>query len=175
MSTDDILPPLQIAFIGPSGAGKTTLIEALLPLLAETGLRVGVVKHTHHSIVQDAPGKDSWRFDRAGAHRVLLVTPERIFFQHAAGLEVASDPDLLLAGCDLVLHEGGRSLGHAKVLVGETPDQSARRSTGGEPVAVVDAGHGGLPSFSRDDAHGVAGFLVALVAGRRSVDLLTAV
>lgn len=52
---------------GSSGAGKTTLIEALIPRLIHDGLQVAVVKHGAHNVTIDAPGKDSDRFFRAGA------------------------------------------------------------------------------------------------------------
>ncbi|WP_290797492.1 molybdopterin-guanine dinucleotide biosynthesis protein MobB, partial [Halomonas sp.] len=51
------LPLLGIA--AWSGTGKTTLLEALLPRLAERGLRVAVIKHAHHTFDVDQPGKDS--------------------------------------------------------------------------------------------------------------------
>ncbi len=51
------LPILGIC--GPSGAGKTTLIEALLPELVQRGLRVAVVKHDCRNLLVDTPGKDA--------------------------------------------------------------------------------------------------------------------
>ena len=42
-----------LGIAGYSGAGKTTLIEALLPRLLATGLRVSVVKQSHHDIDLD--------------------------------------------------------------------------------------------------------------------------
>ena len=39
-----------VCIAGWSDSGKTTLIERLIPLLMGRGLRVGVVKHTHHSL-----------------------------------------------------------------------------------------------------------------------------
>ncbi len=155
----------QVCFTGPSGSGKTTLIEKVLPLLSQAGLRVAVVKHTHHRNVSNKPGKDSWRFDRAGACRVLLVTPELIYFQHHWGLEVATDPDLLLAGCDLVIHEGGRGLAHPKVLVCETAEEALARGTNGQVLAVVESDSGGLPRFGRDDPTAVSCFLQRLATG----------
>lgn len=59
-------PPL-FGISGRSGQGKTTLIEALLPWLRAHGLIVNVIKHSHHSIELEPPGKDSARFRRAGA------------------------------------------------------------------------------------------------------------
>ena len=38
-----------IGFAAFSGTGKTTLLLQLLPLLKRRGLRVGVIKHAHHT------------------------------------------------------------------------------------------------------------------------------
>ena len=46
---------------GPSGIGKTTVIENVIPLFSAMGLSVSVIKHTHHDFDVDKPGKDSWR------------------------------------------------------------------------------------------------------------------
>ncbi|MBU1057740.1 MAG: molybdopterin-guanine dinucleotide biosynthesis protein B [Proteobacteria bacterium] len=64
------LPILGIC--GLSGAGKTTLIEALLPALIADGLRVAVVKHDCRDLVLDRPGKDSDRFYQAGGDVFLF-------------------------------------------------------------------------------------------------------
>lgn len=66
-----------IGFAGYSGAGKTTLIEQLIPLLQARGQRVSVLKHAHHRFDIDQPGKDSWRHRRAGAYEVLLASDQR--------------------------------------------------------------------------------------------------
>jgi len=49
-----------LGFAAYSGTGKTSLLKKLLPLLRERGLRVGMVKHTHHDFDIDQPGKDSY-------------------------------------------------------------------------------------------------------------------
>ncbi len=67
---NDCLP--IIGLCGSSGAGKTTLIEALVPKFINLGLRVAVVKHGAHRVVVDAPGKDSERFFQAGADVALF-------------------------------------------------------------------------------------------------------
>ena len=56
-------------FAGYSGSGKTTLIERVLPKLIAHGLRVSVIKHTHHDFDLDRPGKDSYRHRVAGRGR----------------------------------------------------------------------------------------------------------
>ena len=59
-------------FAGWSGSGKTTVIEQIIPLLREHGLRVSLVKHAHHEFEIDQPGKDSWRHRQAGCSEVLI-------------------------------------------------------------------------------------------------------
>ena len=65
-----------IAFVGPSGVGKTTLLEKLIPELRLRGLRVAAVKHSGHNLTQDTPGKDSWRFCRCGGSPVVVASDE---------------------------------------------------------------------------------------------------
>ena len=71
-----------LGIIGRSGSGKTTLVTAMVARLTAHGLRVSTVKHTHHSVDLDRPGKDSWRHREAGAHEVLLVGAERWALLH---------------------------------------------------------------------------------------------
>lgn len=66
-----------LGFAAASGTGKTTLLTALIPILRRQGLRVGLVKHSHHDFEIDQPGKDSFRLRKAGASPVLLVSKFR--------------------------------------------------------------------------------------------------
>ena len=67
-----------LGFAAYSGTGKTTLLEKISALLRQQGLRVSVVKHAHHDVDIDQPGKDSWRHRQAGASQVLLVCDRRM-------------------------------------------------------------------------------------------------
>lgn len=67
-----------IGFAGYSGAGKTTLVEALVGLMKQRGLKVSVIKHAHHHFDVDREGKDSWRHRKAGAYEVLLASDQRM-------------------------------------------------------------------------------------------------
>ncbi|MES2406573.1 MAG: molybdopterin-guanine dinucleotide biosynthesis protein B [Pseudomonadota bacterium] len=94
---------------GWSGAGKTTLIEKLIPLFVADGLRVTLIKQTHHDVDIDQPGKDSWRARQAGAHEVLLASGQRWALMHELRGDTESDLQGLLtrlAPVDLVLVEG---------------------------------------------------------------------
>jgi molybdopterin-guanine dinucleotide biosynthesis protein B len=66
-----------LGFAAFSGTGKTTLLTKLIPLLKNTGLRIGVIKHCHHNFEIDKPGKDSYQLRKAGASPVMLVSSHR--------------------------------------------------------------------------------------------------
>ena len=68
--------PVVLAISGPKDSGKTHLIEGLIRVLRDRGVRVAVVKHDAHAHMKiDHEGKDSWRYAEAGAERVGLVGP----------------------------------------------------------------------------------------------------
>ena len=67
-----------LGFCAYSGTGKTTLLTQLIPLLKQRGLRLAVIKHTHHVIDLDKPGKDSYRLREAGAQQVVLASHQRL-------------------------------------------------------------------------------------------------
>ncbi|ELX8380091.1 molybdopterin-guanine dinucleotide biosynthesis protein MobB [Providencia vermicola] len=60
-----------------SGTGKTTLLKKVIPLLRQRHLRVGLVKHTHHDMDVDKPGKDSYELRKAGADQTLVASQKR--------------------------------------------------------------------------------------------------
>lgn len=66
-----------LGFAAYSGTGKTTLLEALIPMLTKAGLRLGVLKHAHHNFDVDIPGKDSYRLRKAGASQMLIASRNR--------------------------------------------------------------------------------------------------
>jgi molybdopterin-guanine dinucleotide biosynthesis protein MobB len=109
--TDFPIPLLGFAAF--SGTGKTTLLEKLIPILVENGLRVALIKHSHHDIEMDKPGKDSYRLRKAGASQVVLSGTQRsiLFCEYKEiGESKLSDQLALLQTdkLDLVLVEGYR-------------------------------------------------------------------
>ncbi len=60
-----------------SGTGKTTLLKKVIPLLRQRNLRVGLIKHTHHDMEVDKPGKDSFELRKAGADQTLVASQKR--------------------------------------------------------------------------------------------------
>lgn len=53
-----------LGFAARSGTGKTTLLIELIPLLKSAGLRIGLIKHTHHGIRFDNAGLTQKLFDK---------------------------------------------------------------------------------------------------------------
>ncbi|NOQ36893.1 MAG: molybdopterin-guanine dinucleotide biosynthesis protein B [Methylococcaceae bacterium] len=100
-----------LGFAAASGTGKTTLLTQLIPLLKQQGLRVGLIKHSHHSFEIDKKGKDSYRLREAGATPVMLVSSHRraIITEFETPIEPKLDEQLKAfeqSELDLILVEG---------------------------------------------------------------------
>ncbi|MDM8545425.1 molybdopterin-guanine dinucleotide biosynthesis protein B [Candidatus Venteria ishoeyi] len=94
-----------------SGTGKTTLLTQLIPWLRQQGLKVALIKHTHHGVDMDKPGKDTYRAREAGAHPVILASGKRWALMEETPEQQEPDLDNLLKhlqafDLDLVLVEG---------------------------------------------------------------------
>jgi molybdopterin-guanine dinucleotide biosynthesis protein B len=132
-------PTPLLGLAGYSGSGKTTLLERLLPWLERQGLRVAVIKHSHHDVDPDTPGKDSYRLRRAGSRQLLLATPQRaILFDEHPGVDDLPRLVGLLnhAALDLVLVEGFRDAPISKIEIRRRGQQ--RPSLGrGDPACLA--------------------------------------
>lgn len=111
-----------LGIAGYSGSGKTTLLTALIPLLRDRGLRLGVIKHTHHDVEQDSPGKDSYALRHAGSSQTVLAGPRRsiLTLEYDEPREPSLSASLALLDLrplDLVLVEGFRDQPMAKLEV----------------------------------------------------------
>jgi molybdopterin-guanine dinucleotide biosynthesis protein B len=109
-----------IGLSGWSGAGKTTLVVKLIPVLKARGFSVSTLKHAHHAFDIDKPGKDSYMHREAGAAEVLVASTKRWALMHER--EDLQEPilaDLLsrLSPIDLILVEGFKHEAHAKIEV----------------------------------------------------------
>ena len=119
--------------IGWKNAGKTSLMERLVAEITARGLRVSTVKHVHHDVDLDHPGKDTYRHRMAGAEEVVLASANRMALlrEHRGG-----EPDLAvilarMAPVDLVLVEGYKRDTHPKIEV-------FRREAGHDLIQPID-------------------------------------
>lgn len=172
-----------IGIAGWSGAGKTTLVERLIPRLTALGKRVATVKHAHHGFDLDTPGKDSWRHRQAGASKVLLLSNAR--WALLTELRGAPEPDWatqwqLLAPCDFVLVEGFKAAPIPKLEV-YRPALGKPPIWPQEPAVAVVATPGGLlpacdrPVVDLDDLDAVVAAVLehaVWVAGQQQPGLL---
>ena len=168
-----------IGFVGPSGSGKTTLLRQLVPLLKGQGLRLGYLKHAHHTFDLDRPGKDSFEVRAAGADQTLLASAQRWALQ-VENQAPGADPDLdeMLARfesdrLDLVLAEGFKYACYPKIEV-------HRAAVGQRPLypddpaiiaVVTDAnlvGDTHPPALPLDDPPMIAAFLLNWLAAQGS-------
>ena len=106
--------PVIFAISGEKNSGKTTLIEAVLPILAERGYRVAVIKHDGHSFEPDVSGTDTRRFFDAGAIGTAVFDSEKFMLVKRQSVNVRqlfeAFPD-----ADLILIEGLKDSGYAKL------------------------------------------------------------
>jgi molybdopterin-guanine dinucleotide biosynthesis adapter protein len=160
-----------IGVVGWKNNGKTTLVERLVAHLVGRGLRVSTVKHAHHAVEIDQPGKDTWRHRAAGASEVVLVTAKRWALIHE--LREEGEPPLAvilerMAPADLVIIEGFKSAPHPKIEVHlsarATPllardDPSVIAIASDEPIHDLDR-----PVFGIDDIDAIAAFILRRTA-----------
>lgn len=163
-----------ISVVGWKNNGKTTLVVRLVEHLTRQGLAVSTIKHAHHSIDLDRPGKDSWRHREAGAKEVVLATSRRWILMHE--LREAAEPPLpellaKLAEVDLVIVEGfkGTSLPKIEVHRGERGTELIAR-TDPDVVAVaadVDLADLAVPVIHLDD---IAALAAVVLEHAREID-----
>lgn len=120
-----MIPILSI--VGTSDAGKTTLIEKLVPELKKRGWRVATVKHDVHGFDIDHPGKDSWRHRQAGADAVIISSPNRVALIESVDHDHTLDEllDHLALKVDILISEGYKRASFPKIEVfrqGHRPD-----------------------------------------------------
>jgi molybdopterin-guanine dinucleotide biosynthesis protein MobB len=150
-----------VAVVGPSNSGKTELICRLVDRFQARGLKVAVLKHSHHPHLGDT-GKDTGRYRRAGAKNVALAGPGLLQIT----LSLPSDPDVeeVLSSwdpdADLILVEGYKSGPLPKIaLVG--PKLEPVITDFSRVIALVGEapGSSGLPVFSPEQVEELGRFL----------------
>jgi molybdopterin-guanine dinucleotide biosynthesis adapter protein len=155
----------NVSFVAASSnSGKTTIIEKVVRILKERGLRVAVIKHASKGFELDRPGKDSWRFSEAGADTVVLVSPGRIALMRTIDEEPSiKDLQALLGNVDVVIREGFKHDAQNKIEVfrsGVSGDQPLCVKDRSIVALVSDRSFDvAIPRFDWNDAAAVADFI----------------
>ncbi len=169
MEAEHFLTPV-VCFVGRKNSGKTTLMEKVILGLKTAGYRVGAVKHDVHRFEIDHPGKDSYRFQAAGADTTLISSPHMtaVIMHHREEMDLRSILARFVAEVDIVLMEGYKTSPFPKIEV-------HRKATGkpllhppppgliavatDEPVDTL------VPWFDIHDPDVLRGFIVEQVLG----------
>jgi len=163
--------------VGWSGSGKTTLMVRLLPELIARGYTVSTMKHTHHDVDLDQPGKDSYEHREAGAHEVLITSSKRWALTRELVDEPEPDMDDLIARMepvDLLLIEGFKQHRHAKLEIHrqgrDRPMVSADEPTVVAIATDVPLDDVALPVLDLNDTAAIADFIVDFTGLERGDD-----
>ncbi len=149
---------------GWKNAGKTTLVERLVVEFVRRGWRVSTIKHAHHDVDIDQPGRDSFRHRQAGASEVAVVGGRRYAIMREQIEPTLAEVLARLAPADLILIEGYKCEPHEKieVRVGDVESLAARDPAIVAIASDVRPSGTDLPWFGRDDIASIADF----IAGR---------
>lgn len=155
-----------LAIVGYSNAGKTGLIQKLIPELKNRGKSVAVLKHCSHGFELDREGTDSWRYMQAGSQGVALLSPQKLAVLQTQGLppQTAEIAETYFPDFDIVLVEGGKNEPEIpKIWVlrsGETGVQEAERD---DVIAFIAEGHLDCPKpvFRMVQVRELAGFFLS--------------
>jgi molybdopterin-guanine dinucleotide biosynthesis protein B len=150
-----------ISIVGFSGSGKTELICRLLKYFSGRGLRVAVLKHTHHKLSPEDEGKDTWRFRQAGAAVTALAAPGLLQISFPGEPPLAESLTVLSPETDLILVEGYKYGPLPKIVVlnpelKESPPDLTQVMAVVSPVSVASPG----PVFRPEEVEAIGALIL---------------
>ena len=153
-----------ISIVGKSDSGKTTLIEKLVPELTRRGYRVATVKHDVHGFEVDREGKDSWRHKQAGAHTVIISSPQKVVL--IRDVEKDSTLDEIrrrwVQDVDLLLSEGYKKDVQPKIEVFRKEKHKKLLCAKKDHLVAIISNQKfnvGVPCFHLEDIKGLSNFI----------------
>lgn len=159
---------IEIGIVGAKNSGKTTLIEALIPIFHEQELKIATIKHTGHDHAFDTEGKDSYRHRKAGAGVTMALSQTQMAVFAQPDEEFLSVvKEYIARRFDFCLVEGDKTSDRPKVLLTRNLDSIK------QPVpANIIVSYGpeqyspGVSHVALDDIAGLARYLIANGAGK---------
>lgn len=159
-----------VAFAAWSGEGKTALIEQLIREFKSRGLRIAVIKHDAHGIDIDREGKDTWRFQEAGADFVAVSSPKKsaCIEQQEKSLEE------LISGihdADLILIEGFKNTTLPRIGIARSGGKGFTDDIERFIAVVTDIPlDTALPCFEFSDIQAIADFIEEHIMTKNTED-----
>jgi molybdopterin-guanine dinucleotide biosynthesis protein len=147
-----------VSFVGRSNTGKTTVIERLIPIIRERGLKVAIIKH----------------YKQAGAAMAILASPHKVAVVEDTETEFTLEEIIAryIHDADLLIVEGFKREEIPKIEVFQRKEGANIPVCAGDKnlIAVItdESIDTLLPVFSRDDVGGVAEFILSRFFGQKS-------
>lgn len=160
----------NITVTGWSNSGKTTFVTQVVKILADSGIKVAVIKHHGHAPGGvDQEGKDSWKYEQAGANPVILSSSAQYaIFVSTPDHEPTREElmERLPSSTELVVIEGFRSEAEGAVEVSRKATGKAPKLSPEERIALIsdneelcaEVAAQGKPVFGLEDFADVARF-----------------
>lgn len=160
----------NITVTGWSNSGKTTFVTQVVKILADSGIKVAVIKHHGHAPGGvDQEGKDSWKYEQAGANPVILSSSAQYaIFVSTPDHEPMREElmERLPSSTELVVIEGFRSEAEGAVEVSRKATGKGPKLSPEERIALIsdneelcaEVAAQGKPVFGLEDFADVARF-----------------
>ena len=160
----------NITVTGWSNSGKTTFVTQVVKILADSGIKVAVIKHHGHAPGGvDQEGKDSWKYEQAGANPVILSSSAQYaIFVSTPDHEPTREElmERLPSSTELVVIEGFRSEAEGAVEVSRKATGKGPKLSPQERIALIsdneelcaEVAAQGKPVFGLEDFADVARF-----------------
>lgn len=167
-----------ISIVGKSDSGKTTLIEKLVPELTRRGYRIATIKHDVHGFEVDREGKDSWRHKQAGAHTVVISSPNRVALIRDVKKDLSLNEirDKLVRDVDLIISEGYKKDVQPKIEIFRKEKHKELLSTKEDNLVAIVSNQEfdmGVPCFRLEDISGLSDFIEKRFLTSKSKDEIT--
>lgn len=164
--------PFLLAISGRKNSGKTTLITRILPILADSGLRVATIKHDGHDFDADVPGTDTYRHMAAGAYGTAIFSSEKYM---VIKKQPSVQPNQLIGQfpeADLLLLEGFKSAEYPKIEVLRKENSTECVCTGSHLLGIaadcereeITGEHADVPILNLNDPQEIAEFIKKRIA-----------
>lgn len=160
----------NITVTGWSNSGKTTFVTQVVKILTDSGIKVAVIKHHGHAPGGvDQEGKDSWKYEQAGANPVILSSSAQYaIFVSTPDHEPTREElmERLPSSTELVVIEGFRSEAEGAVEVSRKATGKGPKLSPEERIALIsdneelcaEVAAQGKPVFGLEDFADVARF-----------------
>ncbi|MCD6570977.1 MAG: molybdopterin-guanine dinucleotide biosynthesis protein B [Deltaproteobacteria bacterium] len=111
-------PKNIISFVAKeSGSGKTYTIEHVIDELKKRGLKVTAIKHAAHLEILDKKGKDTYKFAKKGADRIILYSKDALYMYELKSPDTDYIIDLASKDVDIMIMEGNKQWPFKKIEV----------------------------------------------------------